>query len=154
YHKDAIFGREKVHILELEHSDAEQDAYREHVPHLRNAINELRGHSSRGELFLQLAEIQYLRLRSQDSALATLDILLKNVSTASTDICKAKLLKGDILLAQNLPYDALLLYAQVEKEFEASPLGQEARYRKARVAFYTGHFEWAKSQFDVLKTST
>jgi TolA-binding protein len=33
-------------------------------------------------------------------------------------------------------------------------LGQEAKFRNARLAYYKGEFEWAKAQLDVLKAAT
>src|SRR5690606_21172784 len=33
-------------------------------------------------------------------------------------------------------------------------LGQEAKFRNAKLAFYNGDFKWAKAQLDVLKAST
>ena len=33
-------------------------------------------------------------------------------------------------------------------------MGQEARFRNARLSYYAGDFQWAQTQFDVLKAST
>jgi TolA-binding protein len=33
-------------------------------------------------------------------------------------------------------------------------IGQDARFRNAKLAYYNGDFEWAQAQFDILKTST
>ncbi|MDD2633922.1 MAG: tetratricopeptide repeat protein [Bacteroidales bacterium] len=65
-----------------------------------------------------------------------------------------KLMLGDIYFLNNNPWDAILVYAQVEKEMLESPIGHEARYRKAKLAYYTGQFKWAQAQLDVLKAST
>jgi tetratricopeptide (TPR) repeat protein len=46
------------------------------------------------------------------------------------------------------------LYGQVDKDFLEDPLGQEAKYRNARLSYLLGEFEWAKAQLDVLKTAT
>src|SRR3546814_10022245 len=50
--------------------------------------------------------------------------------------------------------EATLLYGQVEKGYKDTPLGQEARFRNARLSYYIGEFEWAKGQLDVLKAAT
>ncbi len=34
------------------------------------------------------------------------------------------------------------------------PLGQDAKLRNARLAYYKGEFEWAQTQLDILKTAT
>jgi tetratricopeptide (TPR) repeat protein len=47
-----------------------------------------------------------------------------------------------------------LLFAQVEKDFLEDPLGQEAKYRRARLSYYRGDYDWAMLQLDVLKGAT
>ena len=65
-----------------------------------------------------------------------------------------KLLLGDIYFLNDNPWDAILVYAQVEKSLTESPIGHEARFKKAQLAYYTGQFKWAQAQLDVLKAST
>ena len=38
--------------------------------------------------------------------------------------------------------------------YEGDPLGHQAKFRNAKLAFYNGEFEWASAQLDVLKGST
>lgn len=42
----------------------------------------------------------------------------------------------------------------MEKMFEGAPLGNKATFRKAKLSFYKGNFDWAGSQLKVLKGST
>ena len=65
-----------------------------------------------------------------------------------------KMLLGDIYMLNNNPWDATLLYAQIEKSNSGADITNEARYRKAKLAYYTGQFEWAQAQLDVLKAGT
>jgi tetratricopeptide (TPR) repeat protein len=51
-------------------------------------------------------------------------------------------------------WEASLLYLQVDKSFKNDILGHEAKFRNARLYYYTGNFGWAKAQLDVLKAST
>jgi outer membrane protein assembly factor BamD (BamD/ComL family) len=46
------------------------------------------------------------------------------------------------------------MYSQVEKDFGGTATGQEAQYRNAKLAYYSGDFTWAKGQLDVLKAAT
>ncbi len=69
-------------------------------------------------------------------------------------VANCKLAYADILLFNNEIWDALLYYNQVDKDFKHDILGSEARYRKAKVAFFQNDFEWSKAQLDVLKSST
>src|SRR5690606_21587302 len=66
--------------------------------------------------------------------------------------CKLEL--GDIYVLADDVWEATLLYGQVEKEFSDQELGQEARFRNARLSYYIGEFEWARGQLDVLKSAT
>lgn len=61
---------------------------------------------------------------------------------------------ADVYLMQGNYADATLTYAQVEVSNANSPVGSEARLRKARLAYYIGNFAWAQAQLDVLKAST
>jgi pentatricopeptide repeat protein len=66
--------------------------------------------------------------------------------------CKLEL--GDIYLIKGEQWEAMLLYGQVDKDFKEDPLGQEAKFRNARLYYYLGEFGWARSQLEVLKTAT
>ncbi len=70
------------------------------------------------------------------------------------ETAECKLYLADLLLSNSRLWDALLYYTQIDKDFEHGTLGHEARYRKAKVSFYQGDFEWSKDQLDVLKQST
>jgi outer membrane protein assembly factor BamD (BamD/ComL family) len=66
--------------------------------------------------------------------------------------CKLDL--GDIYLLKNQPWEATLLYSQVEKDHRDSPLAYEAKLKNARLHYYTGNFSLAKSHLDILKRAT
>jgi tetratricopeptide (TPR) repeat protein len=42
----------------------------------------------------------------------------------------------------------------VDLDYKDDPLGHEARYRNARISYFTGDFAWAQTQLDALKAST
>jgi len=67
---------------------------------------------------------------------------------------ECKLMLGDIYLITNKEWDAIIQYSQVEKDFKENPIGHEAKFRRAKVAYYQGQFDWAQAQLDVLKGST
>ena len=69
-------------------------------------------------------------------------------------IAEIKLELGDVLLFQNKIWEASLLFSQIELDFKDDVLGHEAKFRNAKISFYTGDFEWAQGQLDVLKAST
>ena len=51
-------------------------------------------------------------------------------------------------------WESTLVYSQVDKDEKDSPLGEEARFRNAKLAYYRGDFEWAQTQLKALKSST
>lgn len=69
-------------------------------------------------------------------------------------IAALKLDLGDLYLFTEELWEAALIYGQVERDFPNDVLGQEAKFRNARLSFYKGEFEWAQAQLDVLKAST
>lgn len=65
-----------------------------------------------------------------------------------------KLDLGDLYLLTEEYWEAALIYGQVEKDFPNDPLGQEAKFRNARLSFFQAEFAWSQAQLDVLKAST
>lgn len=66
----------------------------------------------------------------------------------------AKLQLGDYYILTGKIWDASLVYSQVDKAFREDMLGEEARFRNGKLAYYRGDFEWAQGQLSVLKAST
>lgn len=69
-------------------------------------------------------------------------------------IGKLKIQLGDIYVLYGDIWEASLLFMQVDKMFKNDPIGHEAKFKSARVLYYSGEFALAKSQLDVLKAST
>ena len=89
--------------------------------------------------------------------LEAIELLNKAIDLPGMDARQQAQLKldlGDYYLISGDIWEPTLLYGQVEKAYKHEPLGQEAKYRNARLSFYRGEFEWAQAQFDVLKAST
>jgi TolA-binding protein len=61
---------------------------------------------------------------------------------------------ADIMLFSGDIWDATLLYSQVNKDFPNDTIGQNAKFKNAKLSFYIGEFEWAKSQLDILRAAT
>jgi tetratricopeptide (TPR) repeat protein len=105
-------------------------------------------------LLKNLAHLQAFYLHKTTEAIALLEeaIELPQVEPHIRATCKLEL--GDILLVTNDIWEASLRYSQVEKEFKHDAIGQEAKFRNAKISYYTGDFKWAQSQLDVLKGAT
>lgn len=69
-------------------------------------------------------------------------------------LSKCKLDLGDMYLLKGEPWEATLLYSQVEKDEKDQPLGYEAKLRNAKLSYYKGEFDLAQDHLDVLKLAT
>ena len=61
---------------------------------------------------------------------------------------------ADVMVMRDEVWDASLLYSQVEKAYKHDAIGHLAKFKNAKVFYYTGDFNWAQAQLDVLKAST
>lgn len=107
-------------------------------------------------LFLkrQQAHLMAFKLKQNEEAVELIKEAIRHKQTTYPGVPACKLELGDILLSYGNAYDALMYYAQVDKAYPEGEIGQDARFKKAMIAFYQGDFNWAKAQFDVLKMST
>jgi len=106
------------------------------------------------ETLREYAELEARYAHDIDKAIELLNNVVKanNVQQAFKGRCKLEM--GDYELVRNNMWDATLLFSQVDKEFKQDMLGEEARFRNAKLSYFTGDFEWAQGQLDVLKAST
>ena len=101
-----------------------------------------------------LATIQAYYLDQSGSAIILLDDLIAQGGIDAASKAEYKIMLADIYLMTGAIWDASLLYSQVEKDFKYEAIGQEAKFRNAKLSFYAGDFGWAKAQADVLKGAT
>lgn len=102
----------------------------------------------------QYAKFQSYYLKNHTRAKEILTELIETPGVNKFVKANAKLDLGDIFLIQDEIWEASLLYSQVDKEFTEDLIGQTARFKNAKLSYYNGDFEWAQTQFKVLKTST
>ncbi|MCZ2474911.1 tetratricopeptide repeat protein [Aquirufa ecclesiirivi] len=106
------------------------------------------------ETYLSEARIFLYQLNQLDSAE---QVYQKGIELSEFNVnlqAQMKLELGDVYLYAGRKYDALLQYAQVEKLVKDSPIAYEAKLKTGKLYYYTGDFELAKANFDVLKQST
>jgi len=102
----------------------------------------------------QLAKLQAFKLHKFDEAEQLLEHVITIPGVRPELLAQCKIDLGDVYLITGRQWDATLLYSQVEKDFPATDIGQDAKFRNAKLAYYTGDFYWAKRQLDVLKAAT
>ena len=105
-------------------------------------------------LIKDIASLKAYYLDKSAEAIILLEDYLLNNSLEIQLKAELKLMLADIYLISGEIWEASLLYSQVEKDFKYEAIGQEAKFRNAKLSFYAGDFAWAKSQADVLKGAT
>ncbi|MEY3322091.1 MAG: hypothetical protein RLZZ417_1674 [Bacteroidota bacterium] len=117
-------------------------------------LNELGRNRNTATVLIDLAELEAYYLNDLPEAITLLTEVIGFPGINPRLQATAKLNLGDYQLMNGEIWEATLLYSQVDKAFQDDLLGQDARFRNARLSYYTGDFTWAQSQFDVLKAST
>jgi len=131
-----------------------QTEIEETINEYQQTISRLGKRRSVFELGIELAYIQaYFGNKTKD-ALILLNELI--ALPGLTDIQKAsgKMLLADIYVLQGEIWDASILYMQIDTDFKYEVIGQEAKFKNARIYYYDGEFDFAQSQLSVLKEST
>lgn len=118
------------------------------------AIIQLEKKAATAPLMKSLAHVKGFYQLKTDEAIEILYEALELPGLYGVVEAMIKLELGDILLLKNEVWDAALLYAQVELDYKEDIIGHEAKLRNAKIAYYTGDFDWAQAQLDVLKAST
>ncbi|MES2616330.1 MAG: tetratricopeptide repeat protein [Bacteroidota bacterium] len=117
-------------------------------------LNANNGNWQPEEQMQQLAELYIYYLHETQKGIDQLNTALKMPGIEERIEAMCKLSLGDALLINGDPWEADLLYKQVEKAYNTDPLGQEAKFRYARLCYFRGEFEWSQTQLDVLKNAT
>ncbi|GAA4464046.1 hypothetical protein GCM10023093_13640 [Nemorincola caseinilytica] len=109
--------------------------------------------------YTQLTASEYARLHAEygNNVKRAIEILKRAIAEPDTrrnmmGIFKLQL--GDYYLLQGRMWDASLTYSQVDKDFKQDVMGEDARFRNARLAYYMGDFELAQKQLGILKSGT
>mgnify|MGYP000954874397 CR=1 FL=1 len=103
---------------------------------------------------LELAQLEALYIHDVDNAIALLIPITENTRLQKELYDKAKLYLGDYYIIADQPWESLLLYTQVEKNEKGNPLGEEAKFRNAKLAYYNGDFGWAQTQLKIIKANS
>ncbi len=99
-----------------------------------------------------LLEAQYHQ--QLDKAIGLLQNTIQQRIGSKEFMAQCKLQLGDYYIIKGDVWEAALLYAQVDKAFREDALGEEARFRNAKLSYYQNDFEQAQGQLSVLKAST
>ena len=121
----------------------------------KKLIEEFGVHSSNAEWIRKYAHLLAFYVNKPAEAITLLNTAIANAD--ARDPRQKALYKidlADILLFSGNIWDATLLYSQVDKDLPNDTIGQNAKFKNAKLSFYIGEFAWAKSQLDVLRAAT
>lgn len=119
-----------------------------------STIKELGKSNDNVDMLLDLAELEAYYVHNIDTAIIILNDARELPALKPQKLAECKLALGDMLIIKDEVWDALLLYAQVDKDYKYDELGERAKLKSAKTYYYTGSFQFAKGQLDVLKGST
>ncbi len=102
----------------------------------------------------RLAELHIFYNDNIPVGISILEEIIRTPNLRISFVAECKLLLGDAYLMTNNIWDAKLMYGQVDKQFKEDALGQLAKFKNAKLSYFTGDFDWAKDQLDILKTAT
>ncbi len=117
-------------------------------------LGNVKNYREKVPLIMDLAKLEIYYIHNLDTARILLDEVLAYPGLDKKSIALAKTLKADLLLIENEVWDASLLYMQVEKMFKQDVIGHTAKFKNARLYYFTGDYEWSQNQLNSLKAST
>lgn len=120
----------------------------------QSTISELGKSVTTTPLLRGYAHFQSFYLHQPDKAITLLNEVLAMPGISAHEIAQTKIELADVYLFVDEIWEASLLYSQVEKAYKYDQLGETAKFKNAKISFYTGDFAWSKAQLDVLKAST
>ncbi len=155
YHMDAKLGRLDILYRKIIGNIIyNEDEIREIKNEFIKTVDKLGVGQNTYKTIIKLAEIQafYLNEPAKADEMLSKSAELNGLPRSISAIFK--ITRGDILAFQGDLWEATLLYAQVEKENKNNSTGDNAKLKKAFLAYYGHRYKWASAQFDALKKST
>jgi tetratricopeptide (TPR) repeat protein len=94
----------------------------------------------------------YLDQPAEAIKILTDGLVLKGINQQQISAMKAEL--SDVYVYSGDLWEAVITYSQVIESNKSNVLGDDVKFKKAKLGYYMGNFRWAKAQLDVLKAST
>ncbi len=126
----------------------------EAIGEYEEALNRLGKRRNTLELILELSHIEAFYAGKPLKAIERLSEALTIPGLTDMQKAETKMQLADIEVLNADIWEASIYYMQIDKDFKYEPIGQEAKFKNARIYYYDGEFDFAQSQLDVLKQST
>lgn len=147
----AIFSREE----ELKsHYPIKREDVITLINQYQNLVDELGVGTKSIEAIRNIGLLHAFYLNDFENAIKTMELAIKAGQQNKSFVDKCKLDLGDIYLLQGEPWEATLVYSQVEKSQKDDLLGYEAKLKNAKLHYFMGEFELSKALLDILKKAT
>lgn len=117
-------------------------------------IDHTTDHAQSVMLTKDLAHLDAFFLGKNEAATTMLSAIIQRADINLKLKSQVKLELADIYLFSNNVWDATLLYQQVYMDFKNDEIGEDAKFRNAKLDYYIGQFKWAQVQLDILKAAT
>jgi tetratricopeptide (TPR) repeat protein len=142
--QEEIFNSKSINAEAVNRLDGEYKA----------TFNALGLNENTATLLMHWAHLKAYYEQDADTAIVMLESAMELANIYPKIMAYIKLELADIYMLKNDIWEASLLYLQVDKDFKNDVLGHQAKFRNARLYYYTGNFAWSVAQLDVLKAST
>ncbi|NBV92227.1 MAG: hypothetical protein EBR91_08675 [Flavobacteriia bacterium] len=106
------------------------------------------------DMTLAYSEILAFYANRAEEARSVLETGLSRKGLTDIQKAKVKMKLADVLVLMDSIWDASILYMQIDSDFKFESIGNEAKFKNARVFYFDGEFDYAQAQLDVLKEAT
>lgn len=131
-----------------------QTELNEILANYQNVLNRFGKKNTTLGVVLEMAHIQAFYANKGQDAIELLNEAIAFPGISDMQLAQVKMQLADIHVLHGDIWEASLFYMQVDKDFKYEVIGQEAKFKNARIFYYDGEFDFAQSQLDVLKQST
>ena len=106
------------------------------------------------QIILELSHIKAFYANQISESIELLTNLFATPGLTDMQRAQVKMKLADVQVLGGDIWEASLLYMQVDNDFKFEQIGNEAKYKNARVFYFDGEFDFAQGQLNVLKEST
>ena len=106
------------------------------------------------QMMMNLAELYTFHMHRTNDGINLLYEVIELPGIDQKNLANAKIQLADALLFVGEVWETTLLYSQAEKMFKTDDIGRTAKLKNAKLAYYTGQFDWAQAQLNILKAAT
>lgn len=149
--KEALQCQQQLIVEGYDYTDEDLKSLQQRYENFFSAFGK---NANSAGILLEMARFEALYLNDLNKAISLLEELVQIPGVLRNIVAQAKLDLGDYYLMAGDVWEATLLYGQVDKANKDDVLGQMARFKNAQLSYFKGDFEWAQTQFSVLKAST